>query len=634
MPKWGIHNIVLSEALSQMLESEDDEVRQAAEELFEHRDMAMLGAVGPDLFFFAPDYEVVEKLYKLYKNYQQVMEVYNKVVEPIRKIRDAVVEPVEDAVEELAPSTVAIIREALEEVEETTALFKSTLQTSLFAGVVDGLNVVTDAADLPRASSAIFEEFIPPMQDNEREDKWYWFDMLHYRNTGEFGKNLVELAQDGSPRQKAYAYGYLSHIATDLVGHAFVNQIVGGPYRMHSQRHTVVENFMDTRQVFEFDGTSVNQTLFDRIGLPEEYEPLDEEIVDLLHQAFIDTYQNDDETSWPHLVNDNGGPEAGFLTKDQITSTYEIFYEILEVMKGMAVKRPEEPFSGVADILEDALQDVFESPPAPPSMGGSSACSAGDILSFGLTSDSRDCYEEFFEELDDWAEYFGELFKWAVETLTDIVDLLLATFLALPLTVLMALLYGIQLLMYELYQSVRFMLSLEGFFTPEPADIESSHGRNLTTTGHCAVQPFKYPRFRDRLQSHLVCATDRIESPKTAADFYPSSNDVTPQDFIRDRLFDIKALYLYANSSGVDETRGIEKRGEKIGNAIDLTSWMISTAANSDARERDKNVAFTNWNLDSDRGYGYKTWSGIIPENANDNNGAVQNEKHTDENSN
>ena len=157
------------------------------------------------------------------------------------------------------------------------------------------------------------------LQNNEPETKWYWFDMLHYRKTGEFAKNLVAIAQSGTDRQRAYAYGYLSHITTDLVGHAYVNQIVGGPYRLHSQRHTVVENFMDTRQVFEEDGSSVNQTLLDKLSMPDTYEPLHEEICDMLHQAFINTYTNPAER--PQRVNletDASGNhigESGFLLR-------------------------------------------------------------------------------------------------------------------------------------------------------------------------------------------------------------------------------------------------------------------------------------------------------------------------------
>ena len=72
--------------------------------------------------------------------------------------------------------------------------------------------------------------------------------MLHYRNTGEYGQALwngaVERADDGA---KAYALGYLTHIATDVTGHAVVNAIAGGPFRLHWQRqHHPGRNNLDS----------------------------------------------------------------------------------------------------------------------------------------------------------------------------------------------------------------------------------------------------------------------------------------------------------------------------------------------------------------------------------------------------
>ena len=630
MPKWGIHNIVLSEATGALLTTGDAAGRQAATELFAEREAAMLGAVGPDLFFFAPDYEIVDKLFTLYENFEKVIDLYNAVVQPLRDVRDAVVEPVEDAVETLAPSSVALIRAAVEEIKETADLFQSTLQTGLFAGVVSGVNIVTDAASVPRASAELFQQFLPPLQNNEAEDRWYWFDMLHYRRTGRFGRTLVQRARTGTRRQRAYAFGYLSHITTDLVGHAFVNQIVGGPYRHHPQRHVVVENFMDTRTVFETDGSSVNRTLFDKLGFPDPFEPLADDLTDLLHGAFVDTYG--DFTPRPNRVNTSDPDHPGFLSKAQIRETYEIMWRVLHISKKMAVRRPEEPFSGVADVLADALADVFEAPPSPPDFSGSSSCGIGDILSFGLTSSSRDCYEEFFEDVAEFAEYLGELLQWAVETLLDIADLILALLLSLPITVLLALLYGIQLLMYEVYQAARFLLSLEGFLTPEPVDLASSHGRNLTTTVHCPTQAFKYPKFRDPLRSHLVCPPAFIEQPPTVADFHPSNDTTTAHEFIRRVPFDLQALFSYANSPSAAATRKLESAGRRIGNAVDLTAWVIQTAANEGAAEPDRTVAHTDWNLDSDRGYGYKTWrADHLPGDVNDNDGIVDNERLTDE---
>jgi hypothetical protein len=291
--------------------------------------------------------------------------------------------------------------------------------------------------------------------------------MLHYRKTGDFASKLVDNAN--TPQERAYAYGYLSHIATDLVGHTFVNQIVGGPYRLHPQRHVIVEHYMDARAYKPLD---ISETLSDRLGLPEIL-PL--EIGNLINNAFRQTFENS-----PH-PNRKETPSDGFLSRAQIDQTYEIVFDYLKIMKDMAVKRPEEPFSGVADILSEALEVVFKPPPSPPSLP-TGACDIEDILSFGLTNDSKECYEEFFEQLSTWMDYLTELLAWTFEILLDLIDLLLATLLSLPIIVLLAILYGLQLLLYEIYQIVRSVLVLEGFIYPDPNDLQTSHGRNLTTT--------------------------------------------------------------------------------------------------------------------------------------------------------
>ena len=112
--------------------------------------------------------------------------------------------------------------------------------TGLFAGVLEGANLLTDAGGISSLSHQFFQMFVPGLQKNEKEKDWYWFDMLHYRQTGNFAYNLVKSAT--SNREKALAFGYLSHIATDVVGHAYVNQIVGTAYRLNVHRHVTAEN--------------------------------------------------------------------------------------------------------------------------------------------------------------------------------------------------------------------------------------------------------------------------------------------------------------------------------------------------------------------------------------------------------
>jgi hypothetical protein len=422
--------------------------------------------------------------------------------------------------------------------------------------------------------------------------------MLHYRRTGTFAQSLV--AQASTPRQKAYAYGYASHIATDILGHAYVNQVVGAPYRLNVQRHVTVENFMDAWVFNSEYSTSVNGSLLMRLGLPDP-SALPDEIVHQIDTALRQTYQ----TLHPSRL------AAGFLSPAQIRQTYDTFYQVLRIMAAMQVARPEEPFSGVADVLSAALDDLLEAPPSPPSPP-SGACPWGDVLSFGLSESSRECYEEFFDNAAEWMEYLGELLAWTLESMLDLFDLILASLLALPITALLAILYGIQLLLYAVYREMRSVLAFQGFLFPEPEDLETSHGRNLTTTYQACGGPFKFPRWREDTASHFVCPVKAVEGPATAADYHDASNAVTPMAFIRGTPFSVPNLVAYANSATPDATRNLERTRTHIGNAIDLTTWLITAAADPNAPDQNKQVAFTNWNLDSDRGYGYKAWEGTI----------------------
>lgn len=604
MPKYGIHHIILDDATGQLLASPSPTHKAAGEDLSLNPGMAALGAIGPDLFFWAPDYEIVARLYRLYKNIDAVVDLYNKVMEPVKKIRDAVVEPAEELVETLAPATVALIRSLIEEMQESTKLLKATISTGLFSGVISGFDLLTDLASLPSVSGQLFRLLTPPLQGNEPEKRWYWYDMTHYRNTGDFARQLVALAVD--PSSRAYAYGYLSHIAADTLGHGFVNQIVGGPWRHQIQRHITVESFMDCWEFKWRYNASVNRTLVDKLALPPT---LPTGVGDLIWNAFEGAYGALPEDRRPQRL-----PAPGFLSRHQIDQTYEILYEVLQIMKKMVVGRPEEPFSGVADVMADALGDFLQSPPSPPS-SLSSGCSLNDTLAFGTTESSRACYDEFFDNLSDWMDYCGELIEWALETLFDLFDLLLAKLLLLPIVVLLAILYALQLFIYAMYRSVQSILALYGFVYPEPEDLATSHGRNLTTTFLGCSPPFKYPKRTDLAVSHLVCPLSTLEFPTTVADFYGAAATTTPDHFIRGSWvpFDFASLEMYAKSKSPEQTRGLERKGYRIGNATDLTAWMIGVASDPGAGEDLKRIAFTNWNLDADRGYGYKAWEGEIP---------------------
>lgn len=603
MPKYGVHHIVMKEALSQLAVSQDPIAADAAVAIQDELPAAIIGSVGPDLFFWGPDYEIVDKLYRLYQNISDVVEIYNKVVGPIRQVGEAVGEVTDELVSTLAPNTVELIKHLIAEVKETAGLFKSALGANLFAGVIQGADLLADAAGLGSLSRQFFQQFVPDVHHNDLENRWYWFDMLHYRYTGMFSRNLLEAA--GTDRQKAFAYGYMSHVAADVVGHPYVNVIVGAPYRLNVQRHVTAENFQDTWKYRNYyGGESINQTLLARMGLPAT---LPTDIGDQLNAAFRATYGHLPAQRRPGRL---GGD--GFYTRAQIDTTYDVFYKVLEMMQGMAVERPTEPFSGVMDILADAL-DAFERPPDAPDTS-SSTCSWKDIISVGFTSKSRECYENFFEEVADWLSYLGELLVWTVESLLNVIDLLLTALLSLPISVLLAILYGIQLLCYQAYRSARMALSTTGFVMPEPDELNTSIGQNLITLGYACADNFKnFPSRGTPPGSHLVCPTPWTEGPKTAAAFYAHDIEITPDWYIRDEPFDEDGLRMYASAEAPHITRGIQVDRRSIGNATDFTAWMIRQAHDANRPADVLPVLFANWNLDSDRGYGYRMWQGMIP---------------------
>lgn len=69
------------------------------------------------------------------------------------------------------------------------------------------------------------------------------FEFLRWHLTEKYAQNLVNGANTND--QKAYAYGHLCHVAASVTGKPFTNNIAGGPYRTHWWRNRLVSNFVD-----------------------------------------------------------------------------------------------------------------------------------------------------------------------------------------------------------------------------------------------------------------------------------------------------------------------------------------------------------------------------------------------------
>ncbi|MEM2986781.1 MAG: zinc dependent phospholipase C family protein [Nitrososphaerota archaeon] len=591
MPKYATHMLVMDKTTEKLLKSQFAD----ASALKNRRDIAVVGAIGPDLFFWATDYELCKVLKDIFEAWDYIVGIYNDTIGKIVKAIEELGEAVEGAIEKVLPHTVEMIEVLINECRETSDLFKKVVSQGALAALLGIDDLIGDMADVPTATHRIFDMFKPPLQDGKDETKWYWFDMLHYRYTGLFLNNLIENAR--TEAQKAYAYGYATHIATDLIGHGYVNQIVGGPYRTQVQRHSLVEYFIDAWVFREYYGGDVSLELLEKMNLPES---LPDDVVDLIYNAFIKTYS---DKKHPQLLS------GGFLTKEQIKETYKLFKRVTELME-VKIEKPKEPFSNVMEILQEALEG-FEPPPPPPSEEGDICWEA---LLLGLTEGSRECWEKIAETIADYLEWLGDLLEWTFETLLDLFDFILTALTAIPVSILIAILYGIQLLLYNILNSLREALAFSALAYPPLETLDSTGGLYLVHPYHCEFPKKPYPQIHSCSQNCLQCPSKGSEKPLTIPSLY--NEDATPKSFIEEIPLNLKYLDMYAKAKTPEETRklyliitGVAAPGmqewRKIGNAIDLSVWMISNS-------KDPLIA-TNWNLDSDRGYAYKHWKGTLP---------------------
>jgi hypothetical protein len=159
------------------------------------------------------------------------------------------------------------------------------------------------------------------------------------------------------------------------------------------------------------------------------------------------------------------------------------------------------------------------------------------------------------------------------------------------------------------------VLSTNGFVMPEPDELDNSIARNLITTYQNCTYNFKnFPSRGKPVTNNLVCPISMTEQPVTAAAFHPASILSTPDRFISEEPFNETAVRTYAISAeSPGQTRSIQSDRMSIGNARDFTAWMIQNAHADNLSDEILKILYTNWNLDSDRGYGYRTWNGVVP---------------------
>jgi hypothetical protein len=456
-----------------------------------------LGAIGPDIFFLLPDFKppIGNMLWKLASVIKDLYTAWD----------DTFLGPYESA---MGP----ISNNLQDELNALSGGLKSTIE-SIFSQAFKLLEEFIIKLILQQYDFfGLLSSGVPAGYD---EQTFFWSDMLHYRETYNFGTQLWKQASaEPDPvwraRFQAFALGWMTHLATDVTGHAFVNQKAGGPYRLHWQRHHLVENHMDallynsengSKPIYQMiscsalhlwlafnpDGSSRNNFFNTQPG-PNYPDGDDSASITARHAAWdVDSDLPDQlaefiaATLKAVFVNDLIVPETGmvaccptiistlddrvpiatggYANADDIAGAYWWLYHYVKwtTTDYFNIRRPEPP-----SVV------VIPSFPSPPGSGDSDPGPGA--------SDDNGTWDSVFDlllALFAWIAYLAEVAIWPAAVIAGIIN----GTITYPLR--WALYEALELPLYNAWLAIHTYLAMTGYVMPMPEEINPG----LTTLG-------------------------------------------------------------------------------------------------------------------------------------------------------
>jgi hypothetical protein len=454
-----------------------------------------LGAIGPDIFFFLPDFKG--------KPGNFIAQMAEWVISFYESLDEKVLGPWEDIVGPVEENTT-------EELSRLTGGLSD--EISKIANLASGImtNAVMDFASRLYDWFGVLGSGVAPAYDDKL---FYWSDMFHYRRTNEFARDLFDKAakftydaeghvQPGRYEPGlAFALGWMTHIGTDVTGHAFVNEKSGGPYRLHWQRHHLVENHMDS---FVYNNQRGSQERYNmeamsalhfwlQFNKDNNYEPdydffdplnpanpkhfpeyplgnsardyydrkkafdVDSEIPPALAYYLLDTMKKtfyDD-----HNPANNGGMPTHPMILAALTAGADgrPDLELMHTDFALLYKYIKYTSTDYYKMPKPTPPEVFPNidPPLPPGSSDDAPGSSDDDWDFWKTLLAIFAWIKY---LADWLAYIATILPALVADL--------GTYPARYV------LYLIEEALYELWKAFRYLLVLEGFVMPEPDEID------------------------------------------------------------------------------------------------------------------------------------------------------------------
>ncbi len=696
MPGWYIHMEAAKKAADRLRVGDVPpgfpggavRAQQLGEMAHKWRNYLAAGALGPDIFFMLPDFKGTTGNVLLHA-VEWTRDVWEELDKTFLSKWEKWAAPAISGVGQILNQVSGHMLEELGQVLQELAEAVKNAFLDLIIKMWDWFGILTSG--VPQG----FEE-----------SAFFWSDIFHYRKTYEFARTLFDNAQN--EQQKAFALGWMSHCATDVTGHSFVNIKCGGPYRTHWQRHHVIENHMDAlvydsqhggnEPYGELDTSALHFRLAFRKRNDAPYNGAEDapaydyftpdfpdytnppfgsdpdfyrhglwdldtgDLPDDLCQLLIDTMRQVyyggavpgiNIKDAPQILTDDPGfndQGSGIPNLKTLQDTYWTLFHYVKTTStgGYSPRKPTPP-----PVIGD------HSPPPFPGTGGPSDSTGSGMDPGGDGKSLLDIILAIFTI----PLYIGELGIW----LATLPIALLNDILTWPAR---EILYEFAVVpMWNLYMAARKPLVMSGFFAPKPEEI--SHG--LVTLGVSPTGPLNdlaaalaspdgtasalpsfdepsgrsnpasaygadpaFPRAIIADDPNLIadvihffggdpfCGTTQQPSEFLSPWRYPSTNNAGqtngweghlshPGPYMQGQDARILMNHMpgndnartdYENATNPEKTEAVSDThlpaGEHLGDPVDYSVYLMGRLSNDQA--------IPDFNLDSDRGYGYRTW--------------------------
>ena len=658
MPAYGTHMLILEKTIQKLLEDGNPNIKKIGNFLKDNKKLASLGSIGPDLF-----YATQESV----KTAELLGNVASTFTQDAKKLFDDIENALKNGEETHIPLVglaCHIGEEALDLIEASTMTVINSAYTLLY-GIGNFFITAIMSFRSPNGSPVHGLALYQDLQSDggvlhgTAEKEWSWGDILHSEISGSYAhallksianKEVLDPNELDSNKMLAYVMGFLSHISGDIAGHPYVNQVVGGPARNHSWRHRLSETVIDKYLWQKVKGEDIALTSLDSLIniSSSEKETLSNHLATACQE--LCNLRSANPICGPHLRPIKNPPG-----KDEISGYIDNTIAILKLLHELDLPYPDPPDTfTVTDALKETLEAMSEAaevllPDDIDSITDVFKAFFGGILLLAYAA------EQFLENLIASAVSYGATIPRSGLYIFQLY-IYYMYYSMRRLLVYAGLLYPDNMMMAESYAQ-QF---LNGFWDPN-----YPHKRDVIIglRGYDAIKALFNGSFqvafnaapeeaaaklqeskgkvfdlieqnKQKLESiQVVYDRNPFEYPKTPVEL-PSTLSGPfinkPPECLLEGKFDLNTYAKYANAETPESTNLYNNSvvsslqtpncfpligdpvGVSLANIKLLFTPTFKPITGSPIFKPPTVKRFTDWHLDSDRGYGYKLW--IIPE--------------------